>query len=146
MLSIRIIYQLLKIKFIYSSCMDAMNISYCRSIKRSPYEVVFGVKPNGVPRFLGEMHVCINEELLENAFDKELQGNNVDSSDVGEVTLEPEVTENQNGDCNQVFNSHLKVNQKSSYVDFSHHKYINHESQEKPYTISSPRRQKIQKK
>ena len=107
MLSIRIIYQLLKIKFIYSSCMDAMNISYCRSIKRSPYEVVFGVKPNGVPRFLGEMHVCINEELLENAFDKELQGNNVDSSDAGEATLEPEVNQDQNGDCLKVNKNHL---------------------------------------
>ena len=55
MLSIRIIYQLLKIKFIYSSCIDAMNTSYCRTIKRSPYEVVSGMKPNVVPRFLGEM-------------------------------------------------------------------------------------------
>ena len=35
-----------------------------------------------------------DEELLENAFDKELQGNNVVSSDVEEVTLGPEVTEN----------------------------------------------------
>ena len=38
------------------------------------------------------------------------------------ATLEPEVNENQNGDWNQVCNSHLKVNQKSSHVDFSHHK------------------------
>ena len=102
MLSIRIIYQSLKIKFIYSTCIDAMNTSYCRSIKRSPCEVVFGMKPDVVPRFLGEMQVWIDEELLENAFDKELQGNNIDSSNVGEATLEPEVTENQNGDCNQV--------------------------------------------
>ena len=145
MLSLRKIYQLLKIKFIYSACLDAMNTSYCRSIKRYPYEVVFGMKPNGVPRFLGEMQVYIHEEVLENAFHKELRGNNVHSSDVGEATLEPEATENQNGDCNHVFNSHLKVDQKSSYVDFPHHKYINHESQEKPYTVSSPRRQKIQK-
>ena len=55
------------------------------------------------------------------------------------------MTENQNGNCNQVFNSYLEVNQKSSYVDFSNHKCINHESQEKLYTISSPRWQKIQK-
>ena len=49
--------------------------------------------------------MCIDEDLLENAFVKELQGNNIDSSAVGEATLEREVTENQNGDCNQVFNS-----------------------------------------
>ena len=103
------------------------------------------MKPNEVSRFLREMQVCIDEELLENAFDKELEGNNVDSSDVGEATLEREVTENQNGDCNRVINSYLEVNQKSSYVDFSNHKCIHHESQEKPYTISSPRRQKNQR-
>ena len=80
MLSTRMIYQLLKIKFIYSSCINAMNTSICHSIKRSPYEVFFGMKPNGIPKFLGEMQVCIDEEFLEHASDKELQGNNVDSS------------------------------------------------------------------
>ena len=94
MLSNRKNYQLLKTKFIYSSCLDTVSTSYCRSITRSSYKVVFGIKPNEVPRFLGEMQVCTDEELLENAFDKELQGNNVDSGDVEEVTLGPEVTEN----------------------------------------------------
>ena len=36
-------------------------------------------------------------------FDKELQGNSVDSNDNGEVSLEPEATKNQNGNCNKVF-------------------------------------------
>ena len=71
-LSIRKIYQVIKIKFIYSFCLDATNTSYCRSIKRSPYEVVFGIKPE-VPRFLCGMQACTDEELLENGFDKELQ-------------------------------------------------------------------------
>ena len=40
----------------------------------------------------------------------------------------------------KTFNSHLNFDKKPSYADFSHHKSINHEHQEKPYTISSPRR------
>ena len=95
-----------------------MNTSICHSIKRSPYEVFFGMKPiMGYQNFLVRckfalMRNFLNMPLIKNY--KEIM--------LILATLEPEVNENQNGDCNQVCNSHLKVNQKSPHVDFSHHK------------------------
>ena len=34
--------------------LDALKTSLNLSIKISPFEVVFGMKPNGVPKILGE--------------------------------------------------------------------------------------------
>ena len=42
--------------------LDALNTSFSRSIKNSPFEVVFGMKPNGIPKILGETN---NEVRLE---------------------------------------------------------------------------------
>ena len=42
--------------------LDALNTSFSRSIKNSPFEVVFGMKSNGIPKILGEAN---NEVRLE---------------------------------------------------------------------------------
>ena len=47
--------------------------------------------------------LTLMRSYLKMPFDKELQGNSVDSNDNGEVSLEPEATKNQNGNCNKVF-------------------------------------------
>ena len=34
-----------------------MNTTRSLSINKTPYKTVFGVKPNGIPRFLGEINI-----------------------------------------------------------------------------------------
>ena len=50
-----------------------MNITYFRIIKKTPYKTVFGMKPNGIPRFLGEINIEGGDYILDDAFEKVVQ-------------------------------------------------------------------------
>ena len=50
-----------------------MNTTYSRIIKKTPYKTVFGMKPNGIPRFLGEINIEGGEHIFDDAFEKVVQ-------------------------------------------------------------------------
>ena len=95
-----------------------MSTTYSRRNKKTPYETVFGMKPNGKPRFLGEINVEGSEDILDDAF--------------GKVVSSHENEENS-----------TTIIQNFRYVNFSQYTEDGDDDGENTSRISSPRRQEL---
>ena len=65
--------------------LDALNTSFSRSIKNSPFEVVFGMKPNGIPKILGETN---NEVRFEDGVHRTDEGSEANLEENSSKTRE----------------------------------------------------------
>ena len=95
-----------------------MSTTYSHSNKKTPYETVFGMKPNGKPRILGEINVEGSEDILDNAFGKVVSSH-----------------ENEENSTTIIQNFH--------YVNFSQHTQDGDDNGENTSRISSPRSQEL---
>ena len=92
----------------------ALNTSFRRSIKNSPFEVIFGMKPNGIPEMLGELNNKVRFEDGVHRTDKGSKANlEKNSSKTSEKTDERPAGAQHS--CEEIKRNH------DTFVDFSYH-------------------------
>ena len=118
--------------------LDALNTSFSRSIKNSPFEVVFGMKPNGIPKILGETN---NEVRLEDGVRRTDEGSKANLEQNLSKTREKtdERPAGAQHSCEEIKRNH------DAFVDFSYHNKRDNPSRAS-LKVTCPNRQAIRQR
>ena len=94
--------------------LGTLNTSFSRSIKNLPFEVVFGVKPNDIPKILGETS---NEVRLEGGVHRTDEGSKANLEENLSKTRKQsnERSEGAQQSCEEIKRNHV------AFTDFSYH-------------------------